>query len=165
MLNISMTIQFSSIGFNLEPNQQINMFKLNQFIGSLLRNHANNLFRYKGVVAVKGMPNKWIFQGVHMLFMGDFAAAWGDAPRKSCFCFIGKDIHEMGLEEGFRNCIVKDLRWGVGDRCKARVQSGFEPGTIIKTWDEGHAYRIRLDGDDGIEVWAPIDDNAFCQQI
>merc|ERR1712113_269444 len=62
----------SSIGFNLGPDQQINMFKLERFIGNLLQNHANNLFRYKGVVAVKGKAQKWIFQGVHMLFMGDF---------------------------------------------------------------------------------------------
>jgi len=150
----------SSIGFNLTADQHINMFKLERFIGNLLQNHANNLFRYKGVVSVAGMDKKWIFQGVHMLFMGDFAADWGDAPRNSCFCFIGKNIEEMNLEAGFRACIAKNLRWGVGKRVQARVEGGFSPGTVIKIWDQGNAYRIRLDKDN-VEVWAPIDDDRF----
>ncbi len=31
-----------------------------------------NLFRYKGVLAVRGMKKKFVFQGVHMIFSGQF---------------------------------------------------------------------------------------------
>jgi len=148
----------SSVGFNLGPDEQINMYALNRFIGKLLRTYANDLFRYKGVVAVKGMDQKWIFQGVHMLFMGDFAADWGEnEERKSCFCFIGKKIDEMELEKGFRDCIAIPLRFDIGQRVRARVEGGYQSGEVIKKWDEGNAYRIRLDNGD--EVWAPIDDD------
>eukprot|EP00493_Phyllostaurus_siculus_P016786 UN17043 len=94
-----------------------------------------------------------------MLYGGDFAAPWGDQPRKSVFCFIGKNIDQMKIKEGFESCIATELRWKVGHRVKARVHSGFEPGQIIKVWDEGNAYRIRLD--DGVEVWAPDDHDRF----
>jgi len=153
----------NSIGFNLNENEQINLFALQQFIGNLIQEHSNELFRYKGVIAVKGMDKKYVFQGVHMLYMGDFAADWGDAPRKSCFCFIGKHVNKMGIEAGFRNCIAAPLRWQVGQRVKANVSTGYEAGTVIKCWDQGNAYRVRLD--DNVEVWAPIDVDNFIKAL
>ena len=44
-----------------------------------------------------------------MLFGGDFAAAWGDQERISCFCFIGRNLDKMGIEEGFRSCIASNI--------------------------------------------------------
>ena len=38
---------------------------------------AEDLFRYKGVLAVKGMDKKFVFQGVHMLFGGNFSEEIG----------------------------------------------------------------------------------------
>merc|ERR1719320_2333809 len=64
----------SSIGFVLEANQQIELFKLQDWISTLIRDFNQDLFRYKGVIAVKGREKKFVFQGVHMLFGGDFAA-------------------------------------------------------------------------------------------
>jgi len=150
----------SSIGFNFGPDQQLDLQRLMQWINTLISKYSLDLFRYKGVIAVKGMENKYVFQGVHMLFGGDFAKQpWGDAERKSCFCFIGKNIGRMKLKEGFEACIAQPLRWGVNKKVSARTSDGYTKGTIIKTWDEGNAYRIRLD--DGVEVWAPIDDDRF----
>merc|ERR1719499_1721150 len=149
----------SSKGFNLGADEQLDLQRLMQWINVLITSHSLNLFRYKGVIAVKGMDRKYVFQGVHMLYGGDFAADWGDAPRKSCFCFIGKHVNKMGIEAGFRNCIAAPLRWQVGQRVKANVSSGYEPGTVIKCWDQGNAYRVRLDTN--VEVWAPIDVDNF----
>jgi len=149
----------SSVGFVLDETQQINLFKLNEWISTLIQKWNAELFRYKGVIAVKGRDQKFVFQGVHMLFSGDFAANWGDKPRKSVFCFIGKDLKQMNLKEGFMACIAKPLRWKVGQRVEANVSRGYSPGEIIKTWDAGNAYRIRLDI--GVECWAPIDDDRF----
>jgi hypothetical protein len=40
---------------------------------------------------VKGFPDKFVFQGVHMLFDGDFVTPWKeDEKRISKFVFIGK---------------------------------------------------------------------------
>jgi len=149
----------SSIGFVLEANQQIELFKLQDWISTLIRDFNQDLFRYKGVIAVKGREKKFVFQGVHMLFGGDFAAEWGDQERKSVFCFIGKNLDKMGIKEGFMNCIAKPLRFEVGTKVEANIAQGFSEGRILKQWDEGNAYRVRLNV--GVEVWAPIDDDRF----
>jgi len=149
----------SSLGFNLNADQQLDLQKLMLWIQKLIRDHSLNLFRYKGVIAVRGMDRKYVFQGVHMLYGGDFAKPWGDAERKSCFCFIGKDIGAMNLKEGFEACIAKPLRWKVDQTVKARTSDGWTNGVVIKEWDEGNAYRIRLHN--GTEVWAPIDDDRY----
>ena len=43
----------SSIGFVLEENQQIDLYKLQEFISNLIQGFNTDLFRYKGVIAVK----------------------------------------------------------------------------------------------------------------
>lgn len=149
----------TSVGFALEVDQQIELFKLQDFISSLMKEFSEDLFRYKGVIAVKGRDKKFVFQGVHMLFGGDFAADWGEQERKSVFCFIGKNLDKMNLKEGFMNCVAKPLRFKVGDLIEANVANGFQRGRIIGEWDEGNPYRIRLDV--GIECWAPVDDDRF----
>jgi len=151
----------SSIGFVLGADEQINLFYLQEWISTLVQEYANDLYRYKGVIAVKGREKKFIFQGVHMLFGGDFAAEWGKTERKSVFCFIGKNLDKMNIEENFRKCIAKPLRFAVDEKVQAKISQGFSTGKIIKVWDEGNAYRIRLDVGD--EVWAPIDDDRFCR--
>jgi len=153
----------SSIGFTLGADQQIELFRLQDWISELIAKWNQDLFRYKGVIAVQGRERKFVFQGVHMLFGGDFAAEWGDQERKSVFCFIGKNLDKMKIKENFMKCIAQPLRWGVNKRVEANVYQGFSPGTIIKCWDQGNAYRIRLDS--GIEVWAPIDDDKFVKEL
>lgn len=163
----------SSIGFKLGEDEQLNLYLLQNWISQLIQKYNNELYRYKGVIAVQGREEKFVFQGVHMLFGGDFAANWGpDEERKSCFCFIGQNIHNMGIEEGFRACIAKPLRFKVGSDVVARVAGGFKPGKVIKVWDEGNAYRIKLGTEEdglspaqaGVEVWAPADDKMFVRE-
>ena len=51
----------------------LNVNKLQRWIQELIQTKANDLFRYKGVLAVEGMKRKFVFQGVHMLFSGGFS--------------------------------------------------------------------------------------------
>ena len=58
----------------------MNVSKLERWIGELIQTKANDLFRYEGVLAVKGMQHKFVFQGPNMLFNGGFnrdLAPWG----------------------------------------------------------------------------------------
>ena len=53
------------------------------------------------------------------------------------------------------------LRFTVGTLVLAQMGHSFdsyEKGVIIKLWDDGHPYRIRLDS--GHDVWAEHDENA-----
>ena len=71
---------------------ELNVNKLERWIGELMQTKAEDLFRYKGVLAVKGMDQKFVFQGVHMLFGGDFSneiGLWKDGDDRECrFVFI-----------------------------------------------------------------------------
>ena len=44
----------------------LNVNKLDQWISDLLQNYGQDLFRYKGILSVEGMDEKFVFQGVHM---------------------------------------------------------------------------------------------------
>jgi G3E family GTPase len=43
------------------------MDKINSWLGKTLRTKGNDIFRMKGVIAVKGWKQKFVFHGVHMM--------------------------------------------------------------------------------------------------
>ena len=80
--------------------------KLNDWIGRLLKEKGNDIYRSKGVLAVKGSPNRLVFQGVHMLFDAKFDRPWAGAPRENTLVFIGKNLDRAELTEGFKACLA-----------------------------------------------------------
>ena len=145
---------------------ELSVFKLERLIRQLIGDmeSANNLFRYKGVLAVKGFQEKFVFQGVHMLFAGSFSDthSWAEGEERECrFVFIGKNLDKAQLIKDFEACKAEDsLRFTVGDKVLAAYGS-FVEGKVLKTWDEGNAYRIEVQDDARTNIWAPIDDNTF----
>ena len=65
-----------------------------------------DIFRMKGVLAMEGCAERYVYQGVHMLFTGETLSPWGDAPRINRLVFIGKNLDRKALEEGFASCMV-----------------------------------------------------------
>merc|ERR1712230_356861 len=106
---------------------------------------AMNMFRYKGVLAVRGMKKKFVFQGVHMIFNGSFSdtSEWKEGETRDCrFVFIGRKLDKESLIKGFEACKAEDkLRFNVGDKVQANVGTWVD-GVILKQWDEGNPYRI-----------------------
>lgn len=66
--------------------------------------HAADLFRSKGVVAVRGMPERLVFQGVHGSFSAGRGRAWGEEARSSRMVFIGRDLDRAGIEHAIEAC-------------------------------------------------------------
>jgi len=92
----------TSVGIIMEGDLSMN--KLNQWMGGLLREKGVDIYRMKGVLAVQGMDNRFVFQGVHMIFNGNPAQAWGSDPRVNKIVFIGKKLNRVELEEGLKAC-------------------------------------------------------------
>lgn len=44
---------------------------------------------------------------------------------------------------------------------KGTTPDGYCPGVILKTWDQGNAYRIELQNGEKTNVWGPIDEDTF----
>jgi len=151
----------SSIAFKFDG--YLNMHHLSELISDIIQNMGANLYRYKGVLNVAGMQEKFVFQGVGMLFSGNFAQSWAEGETRECrFVFIGKDINKKTLTDGFMACKCEEkLRFNLGDKVKALAAPGWTPGKIIKCWDEGNPYRVELDDENGTNVWAPVDSDQF----
>ncbi len=152
----------SSVSCRIKGN--INQLMLSQWVQRLIQEDGANLYRYKGILSVKGHENKFIFQGVGMLFNGDFSdMKWGvpETERENVFVFIGKHLDHDWLRDCFKACIVSDkLRFAVGDKVQCNVGT-FEDGIILKQWDDGNAYRIEIQDKAKTNVWAPIDVDGY----
>jgi G3E family GTPase len=145
---------------------EMNFNKLENYISSLIGDvdSAMNLFRYKGVLAVRGMKKKFVFQGVHMLFSGEFSddLEWGEDEERECrFVFIGRDLDKKALIKGFEDCCAEEkLRFKVGDKVKANVGKWVD-GIVINQWDQGNPYRIELQDGEKTNIWGPVDTDEF----
>ncbi len=80
--------------------------KLSEWLGELLRTKGQDIFRMKGVLAVKGREMRFVFQGVHMLMDGKPDRPWGNDPRENAIIFIGRNLDRAELNEGFKSCLV-----------------------------------------------------------
>jgi G3E family GTPase len=60
----------------------------------------------KGVLSMKGSDERFVFQGVHMLFDGREDRAWGSDPRTNKLIFIGRNLDRELLNRGFRKCLA-----------------------------------------------------------
>jgi len=91
----------------LKEVREIDINKFNAWIGSLLRTRGQDILRSKGILNVKGSPDRFIFQAVHMLIEGDDGKRWeaGEA-RDSKLVFIGRGLDEAELRHGFETCIA-----------------------------------------------------------
>lgn len=95
----------SSVGFQFDG--EIDVEKLNTWLGELLSSRGVDIFRSKGILALDGQQRQYVFQGVHMLFDGTEGRPWGDTEKRTNrFVFIGRNLDRGELESAFRSCLV-----------------------------------------------------------
>ena len=71
----------TSVG--IERAVELDLRLANAWISTLLQEKGADIFRMKGVLAMAGDGRKYVYQGVHMMFKGEFLddELWaGDAP-------------------------------------------------------------------------------------
>jgi len=101
----------TSVGIEAEGSADED--RLNAWLSCLLQEKGVDLFRSKGVLAIKGSDARYVFQGVHMLLQlgssGETEGAGGWAPgerRVNCLVFIGRNLDREGLTASFKACLV-----------------------------------------------------------
>ena len=85
----------------------LNLQRLNEWIDNLLKQRGKDIFRSKGILSIAGKEEKFVFQGIHMIFDGvvsDVRWAPGEA-RVNRMIFIGRNLDRNELENGFRSCL------------------------------------------------------------
>ena len=90
----------TSVCFSID--KEIEGEVLNEWFSSLVRNHGKDIFRAKGIFAIKGTNDKYAFQGVHMLIDMDAIGEWKEGETKNCkLVFIGRNLDKMDLKDSF----------------------------------------------------------------
>eukprot|EP00245_Coleochaete_scutata_P011377 TRINITY_DN4203_c0_g1_i1.p1 TRINITY_DN4203_c0_g1~~TRINITY_DN4203_c0_g1_i1.p1 ORF type:complete len:505 (+),score=95.56 TRINITY_DN4203_c0_g1_i1:30-1544(+) len=87
---------------------ELDLELINNWLGDLLAERSDDIFRMKGVLAIKGSEERFVFQGVHALFEGSPEKPWKpEDKRLNKLVFIGRDLNEEELRSGFMSCIIK----------------------------------------------------------
>jgi len=77
-----------------------------EFVESEVAPFAGRLFRTKGILAVAGVDERMILQGVADSVEITFGEPWADAPRRSRLVVVGFALDRAALVRGFASCAV-----------------------------------------------------------
>jgi G3E family GTPase len=97
--------EVSSVGIILHGS--LDEYKFHTWLNRLLQAKGQDIFRMKGIVSIRGEENRFVFQGIHMLFDGKPDRAWKKGEdRKSQIVFIGKNLDREELVAGVESCLA-----------------------------------------------------------
>jgi G3E family GTPase len=92
---------------SLRSDKPLNPDKFFPWIQDLVATEGPNILRSKGILSFKDDPERFVFQGVHMILDGDHQRPWrADETRDSRIVFIGRQLPEDKIREGFESCIA-----------------------------------------------------------
>ncbi|MEK3720751.1 CobW family GTP-binding protein [Paenibacillus sp. FSL H8-0034] len=95
----------SSVFFREE--RPLDLKKLEMFLQEWLEDHGPDTFRYKGVLYIKGVKKRVVFQGIHMLFSSYPDRDWKDNETPlSEFVIIGRNLDVEWFQTRFAGCVV-----------------------------------------------------------
>ena len=95
--------QMQSLALTIDGDVDPNKFM--PWVNDLVQREGPSILRSKGILALKGEDKRFVFQGVHMILDGDLQRDWRpDEKRISRIVFIGRNLKEDEIREGFMRC-------------------------------------------------------------
>ena len=92
---------------SLRTSKPLDAAKFMPWLQDLIATEGQKILRSKGILAFKGDEDRYVFQGVHMMLEGDHQRKWKEGePRESRLVFIGRELPEQTIRDGFENCIT-----------------------------------------------------------
>lgn len=174
----------TSFGVHIEG--EFKPAELNNWLSKLMQEKGADLYRSKGILAIVGSDEKYVFQAVHMMMnmgssseLGMKHKPWGEGEKRlNKFCFIGKNLNKEEIIADLEKCLYDGkppeagpvptdvLTYKVGDRVKCNCGS-WEVGTVHKIWyrellwETGRyaPYQVQLDS--GNLIYVPRDTATF----
>lgn len=96
----------SVFSFAIVESGAVDLEKLNSWLTELLQTQGPNIFRMKGILNIAGEENRFVFQGVHMIFDGRPDRPWKpEESRKNELVFIGRNLDSKQLRQDFQACL------------------------------------------------------------
>lgn len=75
------------------------------WLNEYVQREGASILRSKGILAFKNDPKRFVFQGVHMILDGEAQREWlRDEKRSSRIVFIGRNLKEDEIRQGFAAC-------------------------------------------------------------
>ena len=178
----------TSFGIHIEGVFKID--ELNQWLSQLMMEKGQDLYRSKGILAVRGTDDKYVFQAVHMIMNLDSSSNLGMAhqpwqegePKINKFCFIGKNLDKKQMIKELKECLfdgkipepgpvpTRDLTYKLGDYVQVNVGQWVN-GIITKLWyreelwETGRyaPYQVLLEN--AKLIWVPRDSEVFIRPM
>ena len=92
---------------SMSTDKPLDPDKFFPFIQNLTQAEGPNILRSKGILSLKDDPQRFVFQGVHMMLDGDHQREWrADEKRQSRIVFIGRNLPEEKIRKGFESCVA-----------------------------------------------------------
>ena len=93
--------------FVFRESRPLILERVEDFLSAIVRVYGTNLMRYKGVLNIRNVEQRIVFQGVHMLMGSAPGAAWKRSEkRESKMVFIGRDMPKDVLLAGLAQCVA-----------------------------------------------------------
>ena len=92
---------------SIRTDKPLDPEKFFPWVQDLVANDGPSILRSKGILSFKDDPERFVFQGVHMILDGDHQRPWkDDEARESRIVFIGRDLPEEKIRQGFAACVA-----------------------------------------------------------
>jgi G3E family GTPase len=92
---------------SIKTTKPLNPDKFFPWVQDLVATEGKDILRCKGILNFKDDPERFVFQGVHMILDGDHQRKWrDDEMRDSRLVFIGRHLPEDKIRTGFESCIA-----------------------------------------------------------
>jgi len=92
---------------SIKTDKPLDPDKFFPWVQNLVAKDGQSILRSKGFLAFKDDPDRFVFQGVHMILDGDHQRPWkDDEARQSRIVFIGRNLPEEKIREGFAGCVA-----------------------------------------------------------
>ncbi len=91
----------------LKSDKPLDPDKFFPWVQNLVATDGPSILRSKGILSFKDDPDRFVFQGVHMMLDGNHQRPWkNDEKRESRIVFIGRKLPEDKIREGFAACVA-----------------------------------------------------------
>ncbi|SAI51571.1 Uncharacterized GTP-binding protein YjiA [Bordetella ansorpii] len=93
--------------FVFRSNKPFDPARLEEFLGGVVQVYGPDLLRYKGILYMKGINRRMLFQGVHMMMGAEPGKPWTSSEKPNTkMVFIGRKLPQEIFTRGLEQCLA-----------------------------------------------------------
>jgi G3E family GTPase len=92
--------------FSIETDAPLDLRRFRHWLSRELQANGANIYRMKGFLNLKGIDERIVVQGVHMLVDNASLGSWGKHPKRTQLVFIGKNLDQSRMRREFETCLA-----------------------------------------------------------